>query len=129
MLESMEKTGVLLSTVIAVPTDAMSAALLALLRTIPNLAVMAQTTGLPATHQALIQLRPHLLLLDADLPGPDLAACIRQIHADFPDMMIIVITATPAQQETALNAGADHALLPGFSTGTLRQLITEIRLV
>jgi CheY-like chemotaxis protein len=125
----MEKIGVLLSTVIAIPTGAMSAALLALLRAMPGLEILIQTTGLPATHQALARLRPHLLLLDADLPGPGLAACIRQIRTDFPDMMIIVITATPAQQETALNAGADHALLPGFSTGTLRQLITEIRLV
>jgi DNA-binding NarL/FixJ family response regulator len=125
----MEKTGVLLLTVIAVPTGAMSAALLALLRTVSGMEVLAQTTSLIATHRALTRLHPHLLLLDADLPGPALAACISQYHADFPELMIIALTITPAQQEIALAAGADHALLPGFSTATLRQLITEIRLV
>jgi len=123
----MEKTGVLLSTVIAAPTGVMSVALLALLRAMPGLEVLIQTASLPATQQALTRLQPHLLLLDADLPGPELAACVRQIHTDFPELIIITLAVTPAQQKTVLSAGASYALLPGFSTGTLRQLISGIR--
>jgi DNA-binding NarL/FixJ family response regulator len=123
----MEKIGVLYLTVIAAPDGVMGEALHSLARAIPGLAVMAQTTSLPATHQALARLRPHLLLLDADLPGPDLAACLRRFRTDFPELLIVALTITPTQQATALAAGADHALLPGFSIGTLRQLITEMR--
>ena len=120
----MEKTGVLILTVIAAPSGLMSSSLRSFLRTIPGVEVAAETACLCDTMRALTGNYPRLLLLDADLPGPVLNPCIRQFHADFPSLKIIVLTGSSAQQETALAAGADYALLKGNLDGQLRRAVT-----
>lgn len=119
----MTSSGTLIIALIAAPAGIMSSSLRSFLHTIPLVKVAGQTTSPAETLNALPGIQPHLLVLDADLTGSALPLYLQKLRASFPNLNIVTLVNSHYQQESALTAGASHALLKGCLDDQLRQVI------
>lgn len=126
ILNSMTEPGFSILTVIAAPVGIMSSSLRSFLRTIPGVHVVAQVSSPAEVLHALTWCQPHLLVLDADIAGPVLRACLKELRAISPTLNLVVLINNQSQQEAALAAGASHALLKGCLGGQLRRAIISV---
>jgi CheY-like chemotaxis protein len=60
---------------------------------------------------------PRLVILDRDMPGPDGLSVCAQIKGDpdLRDVLVVMVTGNPGDEEAALAAGADRYLSKPFS--------------
>jgi DNA-binding NarL/FixJ family response regulator len=72
------------------------------------------------------KLRPHLVLMDMDLPGIDGLEATRQIKAAIPGTVVIMFSSLdgPAYREAAARCGASEFL---FKLDPLSKIINTIR--
>jgi DNA-binding NarL/FixJ family response regulator len=113
----------LISAMIAAPAGVMISSLRTFLHTIPGVTVVNQVDTQAAALQQLHSDPPYLLLFDADLAGGNLAAGLQALRHCAPGLNLIVLVNNPQQQQTALAAGANHALLKGFLDEQLRRAV------
>jgi two-component system, cell cycle response regulator DivK len=77
---------------------------------------------------ALKVFRPHLILMDLQLPGMDGLELTRRIKADpaMPDTVIVALTAyaMKGDEEKALSAGCDGYITKPIDTRALPKLVT-----
>lgn len=80
--------------------------------------------GLQA-HALVGSLRPHVVLIDISMPGMNGIDATRFIHADFPDVSIIILSVHDDDQyvQAALDAGASGYLLKTIEAFELRGFI------
>ncbi len=81
----------------------------------------------PAALRLVSEHRPALLLLDTNLPGEGFAIVLHQIKSDGSQSHHCLVLADDDQrQQQALAAGADAALVKGFSTAELFEIIDRL---
>lgn len=78
------------------------------------------------TLQLMADQRPHVVLLDADLPDLGGFEVARRIKARWPDVKVIILTVFDQYLDDALAAGADGYLLKGESPADLHASIRRV---
>lgn len=73
-------------------------------------------------------LRPHVVLIDISMPGMNGIDATRQIHADHPDVRIVILSVHDDAQyvQAALDAGASGYLLKTIEASELRGFIVGV---
>jgi len=94
-----------------------------LLRTIPQIEILAEAHEPSVLLKMSAEIQPELILVDASLLAEPNWAAISKIKADGPNTKIIVLTENEQEGQTAQEAGADYYLLKGFPATELAQLI------
>ena len=93
--------------------------LLALMTTMPQIEILAETSDPSALLRMGTEIQPHVVLLDADLPEEQVCAALRQINKEWSQTRSIVLVKDSQQQQTVQAAGADVALLKGYPAAKL----------
>ena len=90
----------------------------------PIVVVGEAEDGLRA-HALVGSLRPQVVLIDISMPGMNGIDATRKIHADFPDVHIIILSVHDDDQyvQAALDAGASGYLLKTIEAAELRGFI------
>lgn len=101
--------------------------LLAFLRAIPGVEVVAVVDHPATALEAARQYRPSVLIGDADLSEESLLELLHQLHAELPVLNSVVLVNSLQQQRSFLAAGADDALLKGCLDERLRAAVLKSR--
>jgi len=93
----------------------------------PIVVVGEAEDGLQA-HDLVGTLRPDVVLIDISMPGMNGIDATRKIHADFPDVSIIILSVHDEDQyvQAALDAGASGYLLKTIEASELRGFIVGV---
>lgn len=94
-----------------------------LLRTIPQIEILAESNDPSILLKMKQEIQPELILVDGGLMAEDDWTAVRNIKADWPGTRILVLTDDDQQGQAAREAGADHYLLKGFRATELARLI------
>ncbi len=97
----------------------------AILATQPDIVVVGEAaTGQEALAQATA-LRPHVVLMDLEMPGLDGVEATRHIRERLPDTRVVVFTAFDGDERVlrAVEAGAQGYLLKGASRAEIFQAV------
>jgi len=94
-----------------------------LLRTIPQIEILAESNDPSILLKMNDDLRPELILVDGGLIAEDDWSGLTKIKADWPETKVLVLTENDQQGLAAREAGADFYLLKGFPAADLAQLI------
>ncbi|HUV26279.1 MAG TPA: response regulator transcription factor [Anaerolineales bacterium] len=97
-----------------------------LLRTIPQIEVLAESNDPSILLKMNDDLRPELILVDGGLIAEDDWSGLTKIKADWPGTKVLVLTENDQQGQTAKEAGADFFLLKGFPATELACLIETL---
>jgi DNA-binding NarL/FixJ family response regulator len=120
---SVMKSDLTVRAMIAAPTALMASSLRTFINTISGVEVVAQAYTHPELRQMIDDLRPHMLILDADLTDGNVAGFVQALLKPAPDLCIVILVNNLQQRTTALAAGASHALLKGWLNEELRSAI------
>jgi len=103
----------------------------ALLRTIPEIEIVGQADSELQALTVISQQQPALVMLDSSLAPGEMLPMLVQIKDGYPRTRCIVLVENAQQQGAAREAGADTALITGFSAEVLHaaidQVLTSIR--
>ena len=104
-------------------------ALAALLALEPDLEVVAQVADGAEVLAAALAARPHICLLDIELPGRDGLTVAGALRAELPDCRVIMLTtfSRPGYLRRALDAGAAGFLLKDAPSADLAVAIRRVR--
>ena len=91
----------------------------ALMTTMPQIEVLAETSHPAALLRMGAEIRPHVVLLEASLPEEQVWAAVRQIKSEWSQTRSIVLVEDSQQQKAVQAAGADVALLKGYPAAKL----------
>ena len=94
-----------------------------LLRTIPQIEILAESHDPSILLKINEEIHPELILLDASSIEGENWSALTKIKADWSDTKIIVLTENDQQGKIAREAGADYYLLKGFPATELVQLV------
>ena len=97
-----------------------------LLKASPQIDCVAQADDVPSGLTMTAELRPAVVLLDADLVSDQARTVLRQIKAQWPQAQCIVMISNGEQRWLANANGVDAVLVKGFSTRTLNETIAEL---
>mgnify|MGYP000893660358 FL=1 len=75
---------------------------------------------------AVARVRPHVLLLDWELPGLDVAAWLHRAHGRWPVLRVVAMSSLPEAHAAALAAGADAFLSKGDPAGRALTLLATL---
>jgi DNA-binding NarL/FixJ family response regulator len=118
-----EKTKV----VIADDSSAVRNGLQSILRAYPDIDVVGEATdGLDALAKAK-ELRPDVILIDAQLPGLSGADATRRIKERWPEVKVLFLTVHTSYIEAATAAGADGYLRKDSGRRELVEAIRRLR--
>ena len=117
-----------LRVIVADDETTIRAALAALLSLEADLEVVAQAAdGREAIDQARRH-RPHVVVLDLEMPGPDGIATAAELRRSVPDCAVVLLSGRgrPAHLRDALEAGASAFVAKGAPAGTLAEVIRDV---
>jgi DNA-binding NarL/FixJ family response regulator len=97
-----------------------------LLRTIPQIEILAESHDPSILLKTNEELHPELILVEACLMDDPHWSAIAKIKANRLSTKVIVLTENEHQGQTAQKAGADFYLLKGFPATELAQLIENL---
>jgi DNA-binding NarL/FixJ family response regulator len=102
--------------------------LVALLKTVPDLTVVADAPDAEQGIEAFREHRPDVTLMDLRLPGIGGAEAVRRIRREFPDARIIALTTFDGDEDIyrALQAGARGYMLKGMFGDELMDAIRAV---
>jgi CheY-like chemotaxis protein len=85
------------------------------LRLIPQLEVAGEADSSEHACQAVVELRPDVVLMDLTTPGLDGMDTARRIRRERPETKVIILVSSdgPSIQELAIDAGASEVILKG----------------
>lgn len=91
-----------------------------------NFQVRFATTGQKAL-QAIAKEKPHVVLLDIQMPVMDGMATLKQIKAQYPGIKVIMVTAVETREkiEEAMRLGADNYITKPLSLEYLEKDVQE----
>lgn len=98
-------------------------ALQSLLRTVPQIEILAESNDLSILRKMNENLHPDLILVDGGLIADDDWSALIKIKEDRPATKVLVLTENDKQGLSAREAGADFYLLKGFRASELAKLI------
>lgn len=98
----------------------------ALIDTLPNIQVVAEARDGREALTLITSHRPHIVLMDLELPTVDGREATAAIRENFPDTRVIILSMHTGQEDVveALQAGAD-GFLPKFAGDAELQLAIE----
>ncbi len=91
----------------------------ALMTTMPQIEILAETSDPSALLRMGAGIQPDLVLLDADLPEDQVCAALVQIKEEWSQTRTIVLVKDAQQQQEIQAAGADVVLLKGYPAAKL----------
>jgi DNA-binding NarL/FixJ family response regulator len=91
----------------------------ALMTTMPQIEILAETGDPSALLRMGAEIQPHIVLLDASLPEDQVCAALRQIKNEWSQTRSIALVEDSQQQQKVRAAGADVALLKGHPAAKL----------
>lgn len=102
--------------------------LLTVIHQIPNTHIVATASNGFEAIDKVATLKPHLIMLDLNMPGMDGLKCLLRIKTEYPKTKVLIFT---NYHETALidevrRLGADGFLLKDASTETVQTAITSV---
>jgi len=97
----------------------------ALLRTMPEIEIVEQADTASDALTLISQQVPVLVLLDSSLDLGEVLPMLVQIRGSYPETRCIALVENVQQQGAVTEAGADSALITGFSTEILRAAINQ----
>ena len=100
--------------------------LLALMTAMPQIEVVGEADDASSALEIVMEHRPHLVLLDMDLPGSEPWTLLRQIKNDWPATRCIALADDVQHQQESEAAGADVALVKGFAPAQLIATIERL---
>jgi DNA-binding NarL/FixJ family response regulator len=98
----------------------------ALLRTFPEIEIVGQADCVSQALTLISQQQPALVLLDSSLTPQEMLPALMQIKGGYPRTRCIVLVENMQQQGAAREAGADIALISGFSAEVLHAAIDHV---
>ena len=98
----------------------------ALMTTMPQIEILAETTDPSALLRIGNRIQPDIVLLDADLPGEQVWSALREIKEEWSQTRSIVLVKDSQQQQKAQVAGADVVLIKGYPAARLIATIEEL---
>ena len=98
----------------------------ALLRTFPEIEIVGQADCESQALSLVAQQQPALVLLDSSLTSQEMLPTLIQIKDGYPRTHCIVLIENVQQQGEARGAGADIALISGFSAEVLHAAIGHV---
>jgi DNA-binding NarL/FixJ family response regulator len=87
--------------------------------TMPQIEIVAEADAPSALLRMGDRIQPDIVLLDASLPEQEVWAALKQIQSEWSQTHTIVLAEDSKQQQRAMEAGADVALLKGFPAAKL----------
>lgn len=100
--------------------------LLSLLRTIPQIKIIAESHDPSVLLKMRDEIHPDLILLDASAFDEVEWTAILKLKAEWPETTILVLTENEKQNQSAKEAGADLMLPKGFPAAELVDLIENL---
>ncbi len=97
----------------------------ALLRTMPEIEIVEQADTPSEALTPISRQLPVLVLLDSSLDLGEMLSLLMQVKGSCPETRCIALVENGQQQDAVTEAGADAALVTGFSTEILRATINE----
>lgn len=97
-----------------------------LLKTMRGITIVGPADDGASALRMVSEHHPALVLLDTNLPGEDALTVLKRIKANGSRSRWLVLSDTFGQQREARSAGADAALVKGFSTEKLFQTVEEL---
>lgn len=94
-----------------------------LLRTIPQIEMLAESNDPSILLRMDEEIHPELIVIDGRLIDDTSLSAIDKIKTDWPSTKILVLADDDQQGQAAREAGADYYLLKGFPATELAQLI------
>ncbi|WP_341660745.1 two component system response regulator [Vibrio sp.] len=94
----------------------------------PNLELVGFVTDGLSVYEECLKQRPDMVFMDLNLPGMSGVEAIRQLRKRWPEMMIIVLTASEEERKAreALDAGSNGYVLKNGSKSTLLAAIKSV---
>ena len=98
------------------------------LKELPNLEVVSEVGDGPALFTTLAQMQPDMLLIDVTMPDFEPVIAIQQIHARYPSMKILVVSAydDDVYVQGLLKAGVDGYHLKDQPLSDLRLAVQQV---
>lgn len=102
--------------------------LLKVLATFPELEVVGSAQEGESGVEQVVQLKPHLLLLDLELPGIDGIEVTRRVKRRAPEVEVMILTSFDNEQKVyeAIQAGASGYLVKRVGPEKIRSGIKEV---
>ena len=97
----------------------------ALMTTMPQIEIVAEARDASALLRMGDRVQPDIVLLDVSVPENEVWAALKQIQEQWSRTQTIVLVGDSRQQQQAMEAGADVALLRGFPAAKLAAIIEE----
>lgn len=95
----------------------------AILAFYPEILVVGEAADGQAAVAQVAEQQPDVVLMDLQMPVMDGIEATRRIKQQWPAIKVIVLTVQATRRAEALMAGADHFLLKGNGSETLRRAI------
>ena len=111
---------------IAAKPSRMRGSLHTLLRTVPGIGAIAQADNSAAAVHMTCACPHALIVLDTNLPGATLSDVLREIRAEGVHSRCLVLVADAHQRRCAIAAGADVALLKGYTAAQLFEAVEKL---
>ena len=100
--------------------------LLALMTAMPQIEVAREADSASSALEMVVEHRPDVALLDMDLADNEAWTVLRQVKAKWPAIRCIALAEGVRQQQEAVAAGADAALVKGFAPAQLIATIERL---
>jgi len=100
--------------------------LLALMNSMPQIEIVAESRDMSTLLRMGTQMQPDLVLLETELPGDGVQEALRQINDEWSATHTIVLVDNATQRRHAQKAGADVVLYKGFRAANLIHTIESL---
>lgn len=111
---------------IAARPDRMRDSLHLVLKAVPGINIIGSADNSSSALRMVSEHHPALVLLDTNLPGEGTASVLKRIKANGSQSRCLVLSGTIRQRRETQAAGADVALLKGFSTEQFLEIIEAL---
>lgn len=95
----------------------------ALMTTVPQIEVVAETKDLSTLFRMDSKLRPDLVLIEVDLVRADLQKALQTLQRVYPQARWIVLVENDEQRHVAESTGVDTVIYKGFRAAKLMKII------
>ncbi len=97
-----------------------------LLKTMPGINIVGPADDSSLMLRLISEHHPALVVLDTNLPGEEMTTVLRRIKANGSRNRCLVLSDTFEQQRRAKSAGADVALVKGFSAAEFFEVMEKL---
>ncbi|MGH3166219.1 MAG: response regulator transcription factor [Trebonia sp.] len=104
------------------------AGLVALLKSVPGFTVEAECSSSEEAIALCRALRPDVLILDVEMPGPDTRAVVQNVRSDSPDTRVVIVTMhdNGSLMRDLITSGASGFLHKSVDQATLAATVRSV---